>query len=79
MSLIFDQEEEFNQRVLEIVLQSRKEMSYIDAVLETCEEYNIDPSVAGKVISRPIKDQLRREAIESNFFRGRQGATLFGD
>ena len=40
----------------------KRKMAYMDAVLEICEEREIDPSEIGKLVSPIIKDKIEAEA-----------------
>ena len=39
---------------------------YIDAIVDLCEKYNIDPTVAAKHMSQPIIEKLKLEGQEMN-------------
>jgi len=39
---------------------------YIEAVLELCENYNIEPQVAAKFLTQPIIEKLQTEGQDSN-------------
>tara|TARA_R100001510_G_C7632104_1_gene190779 strand:+ start:499 stop:726 length:228 start_codon:yes stop_codon:yes gene_type:complete len=39
---------------------------YIDAVLKKCDDYDIEPQVAAKLISRPIVEKLQIEGQDIN-------------
>ena len=40
--------------------------SYIDSVIELCENYNIEPQVAAKMLTKPIVEKIEAEGRESN-------------
>jgi hypothetical protein len=44
--------------------------SYIDAVLELCEKEDIDPTAAGKLLSKPIIEKIQAEATDLHFLKG---------
>ena len=44
-----------------------KKLSYIDAVIETCEITNIDPQDVKKFISNVIREKIEDEAMSLNF------------
>lgn len=44
-----------------------KKLSYMDAVIETCEMTNIDPEDVKKFISNVIKEKIEAEAMSLNF------------
>jgi len=54
----------FNKSVEKRV--SGRNSTYLDAVIESCEEHNIEVTVAAKWISAPIKEKLMVEGQEIN-------------
>lgn len=65
MSLVFTKKEEFCKLVLERVEVSG---SYMDAILEVCELWKIEPDACGNLLSNPLKEKVRAEATEKKFF-----------
>ena len=53
-----------------------KKLSYMDAVIETCEMTNIDPQDVKKFISNVIREKIEAEAMNLNFLP-RQNELLF--
>lgn len=52
---------------------SEKNISYIDAIVHTCELHNIDIEDSRKYISNVLKSKIEAEAMELNFLpRGNQ-------
>jgi hypothetical protein len=45
---------------------SKRGMSYMDAVIEVCEEHSVDASLIAKHLSKPIIENIEREAREVN-------------
>ena len=56
-------QDKFSEEVEKI---AEKSGSYIDAVLQLCDKHNIEPQVAAKIISRPIKEKIESEGRDSN-------------
>ena len=56
-------EESFLEELEQMAIETG---SYIDSVLELCEKYNIEPNVAAKLITKPIKEKIEKEGRESN-------------
>ena len=56
-------EESFLEELEQMAIETG---SYIDSVLELCEKYNIEPNVAAKLITKPIKEKIEKEGQESN-------------
>ncbi len=62
---MFDRlEKEFSKRVETHV--SKNNRGYLEAVVEVCEEYQIEPELASKYLSKPIKEKIRVEGEERN-------------
>ncbi len=61
--MLFKEIEGFTEEVVEI---AEKSGSYIEAVLELCEKYNIEPQVAAKMLSKPIIEKIEREGMSTN-------------
>ena len=51
-------------------------MNYIDAIIHFCEKNNIDVESVPKLISKPLKEKLRYEAMELNFLKKTSRAKL---
>ena len=56
-------EDTFSEEVEKIAVENG---SYIDSVLMVCEKYNIEPKVAAKIITRPIKEKIEAEGRDFN-------------
>lgn len=52
--------EKFSSRVLERV--SSTSLSFMDCVLELSTEMNLEPSAAGKLLTKPIIEKIEQEA-----------------
>jgi hypothetical protein len=63
--IMFDRlEKEFNSMVEN---KARiNEYGYIEAVIESCRELDIEPELAAKYLSQPIKEKIRTEGEEIN-------------
>jgi hypothetical protein len=48
----------------------KRKMAYMDAVLEICEEREIDPGEIGKLVSPIIKDKIEAEAVNLRMMKG---------
>ena len=51
-------------------------MSYIDAVVYFCEKNSIDVESVSKLISKPLKEKIKYEAMELNFLKKSSRAKL---
>lgn len=45
---------------------STRSISYMDAVLELCEEHSIDSAMIAKYLSKPIIENIEKEAMDVN-------------
>jgi glutaredoxin-related protein len=50
------------------------QMGYMDAVIDICEQNDIEIETVNRLISKPLKEKIEAEAIELNFMKG--GNTL---
>lgn len=65
----------FSQEIEKIV-QNNPEISYIDAIIEFCEKNNIELDTVPKLISKPLKEKIKYEAIQLNFLKKTSRAKL---
>ena len=61
---------------IEGLVQINKEMNYIDAVLFFCEKNNIEIESISKLITKPLKEKIKCNAIELNFMKKSSRAKL---
>jgi hypothetical protein len=61
---------------IENLVRYNPEMNYIDAIIFFCEENNIDVESVPKLISKPLKEKIRYEAMELNFLKKTSRAKL---
>jgi hypothetical protein len=50
--------------------------SYIDAIIEYCEQNNIEIETVPKLISKPLKEKIKCEATKLNFLKKTSRAIL---
>ena len=48
---------------------SSEKMNYIDAIVEYCEQNNIEVDTVGKLISKPLKEKIRYDAVQLNYLK----------
>ena len=65
----------FAQDIEKLVLDN-EDMSYIDAIVHFCEMNSIDVESVPKLISKPLKEKLKYEAMELNFLKRTSRAKL---
>jgi hypothetical protein len=61
---------------IETLVQVNEDMSYIDAIIHFCENNNIDLESVPKLISKPLKEKIKYEAMELNFLKKTSRAKL---
>jgi hypothetical protein len=61
---------------IEKLVQTNPDMNYIDAVIYFCEQNNIDVESVPKLISKPLKEKIKYEAMELNFLKRSSRAKL---
>jgi hypothetical protein len=61
---------------IENLVQVNEEMNYIDAIVYFCEQNNIDVESVPKLISKPLKEKIKYEAMELNFLKKTSRARL---
>lgn len=66
--------QKFAQDIENIVKVSK--ISYIDAIVTYCEENSIEIESVPKLMSKPLKEKLKCEAIKLNFLKKTSRATL---
>tara|TARA_S200002703_G_scaffold116210_1_gene101762 strand:+ start:196 stop:453 length:258 start_codon:yes stop_codon:yes gene_type:complete len=65
----------FTQEI-ETLVQENSEMSYIDAIVHFCEKNNIEVESVPKLITKPLKEKIKYEAMELNFLKRTSRAKL---
>ncbi len=63
----FISKDKFAEDIEKIVL--RTQLNYIDAIVQYCEQNDIELDTVNKLVSKPLKEKLRAEATELNFLR----------
>jgi hypothetical protein len=64
----------FAQEVEKLVVQ--ESVSYIDAIIAFCEINTIDLESVPKLLSKPLKEKIKFEAMELNFLKKTSKARL---
>ena len=65
----------FTQEI-ESLVQTVPDMNYIDAIVYFCEMNSIDLESVPKLISKPLKEKIKYEAMELNFLKKTSRAKL---
>jgi len=52
---------------IEKIVQAKKGITYMDAVLKYCEDNEIDPSTVAPMITKTLKDKITIEAQNLNY------------
>lgn len=61
---------------IERIVQTNEDMNYIDAIVHFCEKNNLDLESVPKLISKPLKEKIKYEAMELNFLKKTSRAKL---
>jgi hypothetical protein len=61
---------------IENLVKENSELNYIDAVVAFCERNGIDLESVPKLISKPLKEKLKCNAMELNFLKKTSRAKL---
>ena len=61
---------------IESLVKDNASMSYIDAIIHFCEKNSIDVESVPKLISKPLKEKIKCEAVELNFLKRSSRAKL---
>ena len=65
----------FVQEIEELVTDN-SDMNDIDAIIHFCDQSSIDLESVPKLITKPLKEKLKYEAMELNFLRRNSRAKL---
>ena len=65
---------EFGLIIEDLVKKLR--VSYIDAVLQYCQDNDIDPSTVNPMINKNLKDKIKTEAINLRLVKDAKRGTL---
>ena len=71
----FYSSKKFAEEIEKIVLEN-KGMKYMDAIIFFCEKNNVDVESVPKLVSKPLKEKLRAEAMELNLLKRTSRAKL---
>jgi hypothetical protein len=63
-------------QIIEEIVKVNKDMNYIDAIVYYCEQNNIEVDSVGKLVSKPLKEKIKCDAINLNFLKRTSRAKL---
>lgn len=61
---------------IETIVKENEDINYIDAIIIFCEKNNIDLESVPKLISKPLKEKIKCNAMELNFLKRTSRAKL---
>ncbi len=61
---------------IEKIVHENSEMKYMDAIVFFCEANNLDVESIPKLVSKPLKEKLKCEAMELNLLKKTSHAKL---
>mgnify|MGYP001476304157 FL=1 len=71
----FYSSKKFAEEIEKTVLEN-KGMKYMDAIIFFCEKNNVDVESVPKLVSKPLKEKLKAEAMELNLLKRTSRAKL---
>ena len=54
---------------IEDLVKNNKGLNYIDAIVHYCDENKIEVDSVSKLISKPLKEKIKAQAMELNFLK----------
>lgn len=63
-------------QLIEDLVKNDKTLNYIDAIVQYCEQNSIEVDSVGKLISKPLKEKIKCDAINLNFMKRTSKAKL---
>ena len=70
----FISKDKFAEDIESLVLKTR--MNYIDAIVQYCDQNSIEMDSVSKLISKPLKEKIKRDATDLNFLKKTTRAKL---
>jgi hypothetical protein len=64
-------------KIIETLVKENDDMNYIDAIVYYCEQNNLEVDSVAKLISKPLKEKLKCDAINLNYMKRTSKAKLF--
>jgi len=64
----------FTNSVEELVIQ--KQLTYIDAIVHFCQENHLEPDSVKGLITPPLKEKIKAEAVSLRFLKDESQAKL---
>ena len=61
---------------IENLVKDNADMNYIDAIIYFCEKNSIDLESVPKLVTKPLKEKIKYEAMELNFLKRTSRAKL---
>ena len=63
----FISKEKFAEDIEGLVLKTK--MNYIDAIVQYCEDHEIELETVGKLVSKPLKEKIKCLATDLNYMK----------
>ena len=63
----FISKDRFSDEIEQLVKKTK--MNYIDAIVDYCQSNDIDVETVGKLVSNPLKERIKCDAIELNYLK----------
>ena len=62
--------------IIEKVVKDKRPITYMDAIIWYCEEYNIEIETTSRLISKSLKEKIQVEAMNANMLKIEKGGKL---
>jgi uncharacterized protein (DUF1919 family) len=63
-------------QIIEELVKNNDDMNYIDAIVYYCEQNGLEVDSISKLVSKPLKEKLKCDAINLNFLKRTSRAKL---
>lgn len=63
-------------KIIEEIVKVNDDMNYIDAIVHYCDQNNLEVDSVSKLISKPLKEKIKCDAINLNFLKRTSRAKL---
>jgi hypothetical protein len=62
--------------IIEGVVKEKRPISYMDAIVWYCETNKIEIETVSRLISKPLKEKIKAEALNANLLKEKKSGTL---
>jgi len=62
--------------IIEGVVKEKRPISYMDAIVWYCETNKIEIETVSRLITKPLKEKIKAEALNANLLKEKKSGTL---